>query len=54
MLIAKLNAYGVDISALRLMDLYAKSFGSAFLGERLNPMFIAITYFPIVTYYRGF
>ena len=32
----------------------AKSFVSIFLGERLSPTFIAIPYFPIVSYYRGF
>ena len=32
----------------------AKSFVSIFLGERLSPTFIAIPYFPFVSYYRGF
>ena len=31
----------------------AKSFISIFLEERLSPTFIAIPYFPIVSYYRG-
>ena len=32
----------------------AKSFVSIFLGERLRPTFLAIPYFSILSYYRGF